>query len=164
MMKDGTASNATGSGWILPVARIQEELGMQALYKADAAAVLMWPGGDEIELTKHQGLNFLVWEIFEDIRGQLIQSHLDGRPGSPTYKGDTQPVVQCSHDVCEVETQTVDLDGAPGSGITGSMKKVVEGDATVEEEPVVVNNAATTPGSMPLGLGGPEFEPTAVLP
>ena len=79
MMKSGARGDESDIGWILPVTRIQDELGMQALYKADGTAVLISPSGQELALKKHQGLNFLDWEIFDEIRGQLRKSHVDGR-------------------------------------------------------------------------------------
>ena len=50
MMRSGARGNDGDIGWILPVTRIQEELGMQALYKADGSAVLIAPSGQELAL------------------------------------------------------------------------------------------------------------------
>ena len=52
---------------------------MQALYTADESAVLIDPSGQELAFNKHQGLNYIDWDTFEEIRGQLKKSHLEGR-------------------------------------------------------------------------------------
>ena len=40
-MKSGARGDESGIGWILPTTRIQDELGMHALYNADGTAVLI---------------------------------------------------------------------------------------------------------------------------
>ena len=78
-MKNGARGDEHDIGWILPVTGIQDGLGVQALYKADGTAVIIAPSGQELALKNHQGLNFLDWETFDEIRGQLRKSHVDGR-------------------------------------------------------------------------------------
>ena len=65
---------------------------MQALYTADESAVLIDPSGQELALNKHQGLNYIDWDTFEEIRGQLKKSHLEGRV-SLTEKPEEEPPV-----------------------------------------------------------------------
>ena len=68
MMKGGMNQGTHDIGWILPMARIQEELGMEARWKSDGSAVLMYPDGEEVKLVKDQELQFIRWEDFPSDR------------------------------------------------------------------------------------------------
>ena len=97
-MRSGMSRGAHDIGWILPMARIQEELGMEARWKCDGSAVLLCPDGKEVQLVKDQGLQFIKWEDFQPIRATLQKSHLKKRPGatpSPTQSSHT--VVHCKN-------------------------------------------------------------------
>ena len=115
MMKSGARGDESDIGWILPVPRIQDELGMQALYKADGTAVLISPSGQELALKKHQGLTVLDGEIFDEIRAQLRKSHVDGR-ASLAGKQEESPMrtsARCNQVVCsgvQMMTQSTQTD------------------------------------------------------
>ena len=70
--------------WIMPMSRLQEELGMAALYRSDGSAVLIWPDNNVILLHTDDGLQYMGWTDFMILRDELIASHLKGRP---KYKG-----------------------------------------------------------------------------
>ena len=55
MMNDGDGSTKGEEAWLLPVSRLQEELGMPALYRAGGSAALIWPNGKEVTLRKMAG-------------------------------------------------------------------------------------------------------------
>jgi len=78
MMKDGVATNS-GVEWILPVSRMQEELGVEARWRGNGTAALIIANGCQIELVKEQGLAFISWEDFVRIRKMLADSHAKGR-------------------------------------------------------------------------------------
>ena len=50
--------------WILPVSRLQDELGMSALYRAGGSAALIWPSGKEVTLSNFDGLQYICWADF----------------------------------------------------------------------------------------------------
>ena len=102
MMKSGINGSENDIGWILPVTRIQDEFGMQTLYKHDGSAVLIAPNGEQIPFRKHQGLNFLDWEIFDEIKAQLRKSHLDGRSSMPPIPHEVSivPIARCNQVIC----------------------------------------------------------------
>ena len=54
--------------WILPVSRLQEELGMSAVYRAGGSAALIWPSGKEVTLRKFDVLQYTCWEDFTVLR------------------------------------------------------------------------------------------------
>ena len=60
--------------------RLHEELGMAARYRADGSAALIWPDGQEIQLQKDDGLQYIKWIDFIILRDEHIKSHLKGRP------------------------------------------------------------------------------------
>ena len=68
MMKEGMRMNNCDISWILPVNRMQDELGIEARWRGDGTAALMWPSGEAIELVREQGLAFLDYNKFGDIR------------------------------------------------------------------------------------------------
>eukprot|EP00974_Lingulodinium_polyedra_P060305 5813085-Lingulodinium_polyedra.AAC.1 len=45
-------------GWILPVCRLQDDLGMAIAYQADGKTVLRAPDGQKVDVSRHQGLTF----------------------------------------------------------------------------------------------------------
>ena len=66
--------------WILPMSRLQEELGMSAIYRSGGSAALIWPDGKEILLNRIDGVQYMHWEDFTVLREDLIDSHLIKRP------------------------------------------------------------------------------------
>ena len=68
MIKEGMRRHDCDIAWILPVSRMQEELGIEARWRGDGTAALIYPTGDTIELIKEQGLAFVEWEQFWPIR------------------------------------------------------------------------------------------------
>ena len=62
------------------MSRLQEELGMSAIYRSGGSAALIWPAGKEIILNRIDGLQYMHWEDFKVIREELIDSHLIKRP------------------------------------------------------------------------------------
>ena len=89
---------------------------MQALHKAAGSAVLIAPSGQELALEKHQGLNYIEWDTFEEIRGQLKKSHLEGRISLKDRSEEEPPVPSalCSHVVLsriQTTTQSTQTEG-----------------------------------------------------
>ena len=93
MMEDASdpQSKSKSSGehttWILPVGRLQAELGVSSNYKAGGSVVLIWPCGTDFECEKQDGLQHARWKDVVDMRTALIISHLKGRPGNSSYEG-----------------------------------------------------------------------------
>ena len=81
MMKEGMRRNDYDIAWILPVSRMQEELGIEARWRGDGTAALIYPTGDTIELVKNQGLAFMELEHCWPCR-QLL-SERKGDPRNP---------------------------------------------------------------------------------
>ena len=81
MMKEGMRRNDYDIAWILPVSRMQEELGIEARWRGDGTAAFIYPTGDAIELVQEQGLAF-------------TEGNTSGRSGSfcarATHKGDPE--------------------------------------------------------------------------
>ena len=142
MMRSGSRSDESDIGWILPVTCFQDELGMQALYKADGTAVLISPSGQELALKKHQGLNFLDWGLFDEIRAQLRKSHVDGRVCLTEKPGESplRTSARCNQVVCSVvqmvtqSTQTDDCELFPEEWDNWLKSKVVEADAVTHSK------------------------------
>ena len=62
-------------GWILPVSRLQGELGMGVMWNPDGTADLLHPDGQRTSLILDDGLTFMPWEDFQPIRMALGNSH-----------------------------------------------------------------------------------------
>ncbi len=67
-----------GTGWILPVQRLIKELGMELVWNVDQT-YLKYPDGRKIVLFLEQGLPFMWFKDFTDLRFALGKSHLTGR-------------------------------------------------------------------------------------
>ena len=89
---------------------------MEARWRGDGSAALLYPDGKVIELVVEQGLVFLKWEHFCPIRQMLADSHHSGRrrasdgicstaDPNETYhpKGELR-TIHCN--ICSIETQT----------------------------------------------------------
>ena len=79
MIKDSQQKGQYDIGWILPVSRMQDELGIAVRWKGDGTAVLIYPTGDEVKLIRDQGLAFIGWQHVWPIRKLLAESHHKGR-------------------------------------------------------------------------------------
>ena len=80
MIKDSQPKGQYDIGWILPVSRLQDELGITISYRGDGSSVLVYPTGDEVILIRDQGLAYVEWDDFWPIRKLLAESHKHGRP------------------------------------------------------------------------------------
>ena len=104
MMRSSMKRGSYDIGWILPMSRMQEELGMEARWRGDGSAVLIYPDGTEIKLIKDQSLHFIEWDQFRPIKDKLVETHRKGRPGSNKMSPTVNMVVHCSQ--CCIATQT----------------------------------------------------------
>ena len=82
MMKDSFPRGQYDIGWIPPVCRMQDEVGLEVKFKRDGTAALVYPTGDEVTLHRDQGLVYISWDDFWPIRKLLAESHRNGRPHS----------------------------------------------------------------------------------
>eukprot|EP00975_Prorocentrum_lima_P004542 983897-Prorocentrum_lima.AAC.1 len=70
-------------GWIVPVRRLTQELGMKPVWGTDKVT-LKDQYGKELILKLHFGLPFMEWDDSSgSIRQKLAQSHLSGRHQAP---------------------------------------------------------------------------------
>ena len=102
---------------------MQEELGIEARWRSDGTAALIYPTGDTVELIKDHGLAFIEWEHFFPIRKRLAESHLKKRERQvhQVTAMDTS-VVYCN--ICAVGTHTEgDEIGKTGSKKTWPRKR-----------------------------------------
>eukprot|EP00974_Lingulodinium_polyedra_P049232 4732114-Lingulodinium_polyedra.AAC.1 len=56
MMQNSQPKNDFDIGWILPVCRLQDELGMGVEYQTGGKTFLVTPDGDRLELKRYLGL------------------------------------------------------------------------------------------------------------
>ena len=64
--------------WIVPVMRMTDELGARVQWTSDGCTV-KFPDGQKVDAYLRGGLTYLPWESFRMIRGQLMESHRNGR-------------------------------------------------------------------------------------
>ena len=65
--------------WIVPSCRLINELGCSVNQNFKGMEI-RFPNGKRIETVPHNGLNFIRWEDFVDVKNQLATSHRYGRP------------------------------------------------------------------------------------
>ena len=74
MEEDGTPTQSD-IGWILPVSRLQNELGIGVAWNPDGSADLLRGNGVRTKLIIDDGLTFIPWGDFQPIRMELGKSH-----------------------------------------------------------------------------------------
>ena len=84
MMQGGQPKTKYDIGWIVPVCRLQDELGAAVEYQSDGQTVVRLGDGKRLEMKRYQGLTFMDWDDFACLRAQLAESHRRGRPQHKT--------------------------------------------------------------------------------
>ena len=78
MMQTGR-HNDYDIAWIIPVCRLQSELGYDVLYKRDNSCILISPEGNTIIIEPNRGLTFAKHLSVQGIAKGSSQNHLRGR-------------------------------------------------------------------------------------
>jgi len=74
-------------GWILPVSRLTNELGVQVTW-APGGGIITQADGRKVKARTEQGLTFLDWEDVQPIRSALIESQRKGGEAGEALHGD----------------------------------------------------------------------------
>eukprot|EP00974_Lingulodinium_polyedra_P043582 4185871-Lingulodinium_polyedra.AAC.1 len=64
MMQGGQPNTKYDIGWVLPVCRLQAELGTAVEYQSDGQTVVRLGDGKGLEMKRYQGLTFMDWDDF----------------------------------------------------------------------------------------------------